>query len=400
MYLPIICCLLVLTSGQSFYRTDIRLPEPGALFPEASIIVDFGKTDKGFIDNWPFMLLRISSNETLLYKNDKYLNNYECREGTCDVLDETTYTYPATWSSGAFDANRILPTLSIGGSVWQMKSSTLHVQKKDIEPTKNINQPYGTIGLGAFGDAVNNFQTQYPIFSIRLFNGTQRGEIIFGKDLTKLDGKKTPLVFSSNLNWEAPTTALTIGTSKEIYKNNITFFFDLSYEYIAVPESFQNALKEFAEKFKMTLEDNLYYFSGNISTLPNFDITFYDGKILSIPSSMYMLKDPVIHPEEYCLRIVPMLDKIVLGQAVMTQYYIVFEAENMAAPTITVYDLADPNDDPTPKTPGLSPAWIIGAIVLLLLASSLAFWCGRKSQANKLDDYLNHTHNEKTSLIA
>jgi len=402
MYLPILCCLLVLSSGQNFYRADLRIQDGGSDFPDSSIVVDFGKTDKGFIDNWPFMVIRITSNETMLYKNDDdYFNNYsECREGTCVVLDEELTEYPASWFAGAFKANRILPTLSIGGGAWQMKSSTLWVHK-DVKPQKNTNNPYGYIGLGVGGEALNNFQTQYPVFSLRLFNDTQRGEIIFGKDLSRLDSKRPPLVFTTNLNWETQATSLKLGDFTFAPQKPPTFFFDLSFEYINIPEDFKDILKQFAEKSEMTEEVGLYFYAGNITTLPNFEITLADGKILSIPSSIYMQKHPNMHTDQYCLRIIALLDKVVLGQSVISQYYIVFEAENLAAPTISVYNLADPNVDPTPDNKnGLSPKWIIVGVVLLLVASSLAFWLGKKSQAKQLDDYLNQKHNEKSSLIA
>jgi len=404
MYLPLAFCLLVLASGQNFYKSDIRIQNFGTEFPSASLIVDFGKTDRGFIDNWPFMELRITSSETLLYKNDgSYYNNFDCEKGTsCEVVDEKITSYPDTWFQGEFKASRIKPTLSIAGNIWQIQSSALYVQLDEGESGKNVNHPYGSIGLGIGGNGNSNYQTQYPVFSLRLFNETQRGELIFGKDLTKTDSKKDPLIFNTNLNWEAPVKSLSLGSSKKDVEKT-KFFFDLAYTKIAVPISFKESIKEFATKHEMT-EDGLFYYAGDLAKLPNFEVTMGDDKVLSIPPHIYMKKNPDFRPEEYCLRIEALQsveDYVVFGQSVISDYYIVFEAENPQIPTISVYALADPNDDTPPKKDsGISPLWIVFGVVLLLVASSAAYWCGKKSQAQKLEEYLNEKQTEKASLIA
>ena len=125
----------------------------------------------------------ISSNETILSDGTCSLfDNFICSSPACTEDTSTLYSenFPFFSSDNSTRLNLFSQTIAIADDAWQLSSSPIYIHNcEHFSQQGSFPEASGQIGLGLSGNAINNFRTSNPIFSI-VMKSESSAEIIFG----------------------------------------------------------------------------------------------------------------------------------------------------------------------------------------------------------------------------
>jgi hypothetical protein len=356
------------------------------------------------------MVISLSNSAVGFCSNSENLKKIKCEEPYC-VKDAEAKNVISNGPFVRLDNGKPFTTeLKIGAGEnagWELKNKAAMYSYCSIPSTYVSNaEIFGILGLGADGDAANNFKGDHPLFSIKT-DRAGKGELIFGNDASQYDASKKPQVVKTTANWTALTTNITFGTyNKTTYATRLSF--DLNVEGMYIDNSgvgLQDALASIKSKLvalkafsDSTLGPYLYY-NGSLDALPDIEIGLEGNQILKI--SPYAYSRPVANKPGYFEIMLIIANSYseydggktgtsiygtVIGRTIMSQYYSIFEApkDKQQSPTVTLY----PTFTAVPSSGnkgGSGLIWII-AIVALGAIGYLVF---KNKAASSLKEHLN-----------
>ena len=307
------------------------------------------------------MLIFLSSNETAFFNNCSLFLNYECNELWCKVTsEESSFSLPFI-SSG--EAKRIQPTLSWNSNTsWQLETSALFFEDSSCKytypiETDFVSDTYGWIGMGTEGNALTNYQTENPIFSLYINSSTGAGEIIFGQDSSIYNNCLDPIALIADSNWQMQTYNISF-EPLSVSNFGTTLIFDLQTEDIILPLVFESLLTYFKTYHGFDCLESPCTFTGNISTLPDLTLGVSSNVLLAIPPSMYMRNTNETEVYSFGIKTASALSTpsyTVLGWPVLSNYYTVFE-KGVNSSSVKLYSLPYMNCSVTEEEPETTEA--------------------------------------------
>jgi hypothetical protein len=252
------------------------------------------------------------------------------------------------------------------------------------------------------GNASMNFKTTTHIFYIQ-FNGSGVGSLIFGKDTTLYDSKRTAMTFTTDTNWTMVSRNMSMGP----LINSTTFIssviFDLQFPGLGVPDVFyDNIWNTLTSKYNVTYNttfgntDYTYTYNGSLANLPELTLGLTNDKNITLPPSAYTRQLATNFYAILIGRVVKVTNQTsneyvnftVLGWPVLSQFYTVFELPTTNIPTVTMYPTynatANGVVDSTSSSFSMKTLAIVAAVVLVVLVA-LSAVCKKKADFTKSD---------------
>jgi len=381
------------------------------------------------------MIIFLSHSTTGFCSDCNEFVNFQCENNDCNAdktQDQRTSSYHPYYYVTKGNPFTLGVTIGNDASSWKLKNSAMlysyfnRYNKYFSYPTslspdyiRNFTT-YGFIGMGIDGDSAKNFAGDHPIFSINV-TGAGAGQLIFGKDTTKIDTSKTSITLNTNTNWTMPAKNISLGTTaywKPFPKTygsqdaNTNIIFDLNYpglglpDYYVVDDVISNLTKQhnidFTDKvqYNNTVYENSQYpyiYKGDISKLSNIVIGLENGQNFTIPPQAYTRKlaDGIYNillsatPQIYNSETKVNNNWVILGWSVMSHYYTVFEKTTTGNPTVTLYpNFAGASSNSGNTTTTTTSSWktiliVIVVVLVALVVLSLAF--KKKNNLTKSD---------------
>ena len=280
------------------------------------------------------MLIIISTNETVLSIRGDSFQAYPCTPPcsyTSEVINPIVLPY-FTASNGHRASN--IP-ISIANSTWSLDTDAILIEDLLVSypyvPT-DFSHVLGWIGLGTDGDAMKNFKTDHPLFSISFSDITgEAGELLFANHTTKADAARRVGFYPSDPNWQMTVVGLSFnGTNLTMVRPNTTMIFDLQFGNAALESStafrlpsttffsFAQAIAHFMKTTSIT---------DKLNDMPDLVIILSDGSRLPIPSYIYLKENDELYQDNYDY-VSGEEDYIILGWPMLANYYTVFERIN------------------------------------------------------------------------
>jgi len=357
------------------------------------------------------MTLFLFTSATGFCKDCTEFKNFKCEEAYCQPeTDSKLKVQMDSLKYRAYNGKKFKMDVKIGSAdsaAWELKSDAMVYDYHSMYSQYIYNNDtFGFIGLGADGDAAQNFVNgDHPLFSIKTTRDG-KGDVIFGNDASLYDAKQKPQVINVNANWTGTVVNVSLGAKNRTYGENYNqrINFDLNREGLYLdsqPASdyyniiTNELISTYKARANSTGEFN-YMYNGSLSALPDIVIGLADDQVLRIPSYAYT-KPIEGMPGYYHLLISSQgsfsssetsknYNYITIGRSIMSQFYTIFEAPKEGKPTVTLY--YTPSETQTNNGSnggGNTLIWVI-AIIGLGAIGYIAF---KNKAANKLASQLN-----------
>jgi len=377
------------------------------------------------------MLLFLSHSTTGFSTDCSELVKFKCDANDCkaDTTQDqrTSGFHPYYWVKKG-NPFSIGVTIGNDASSWKLKNNALLYSYLDREhntfqyPGQSLStyyfQNYGTygfIGMGVDGDSAKNFAGDHPLFSINI-TGAGAGKLIFGKDTSLIDSSKGSISLTTNTNWTMPAKNISLGatvywkpfpTTYGSNSANTNVIFDVNFPGLGLPDYYimddvisnLTKLHNPATTTTTTTEEKKiirdqttyqnsqypYIYKGDIAQLSNIVIGLGNGQNFTISPQAYTRKiaDGVYNiliqntPQVWNSQTSTYNNWVILGSAVMSNYYTVFEKTATGNPTVTLYpNFAGYGTSGNTTTTASSWKTILIVVVVVLVALvvlSLAF---------------------------
>jgi hypothetical protein len=355
-------------------------------------------------ENTTDFILMISNAATGFCSNCEEFQKVKCEEGFCTANTEDT----ALRVNGPFlyfQSSKAVSTELKIGTNWELKTKAALFESfyRTIPSSYVTNKnSFGFIGLGADGDAYNNFLGDHPLFSIKT-DRYGKGELIFGNDNSQYDASKKPQVIKTTGNWTAITKNITFGPTVNKTTYNTKLIFDLNVEGLYLDYSGSGdaltLIRNQLIKLKAWSNGTYYYYNGSLTALPDIEIGITEDQVLKIPPHAYsrpvanmpgyyeilLLSSPSFYDYEGG-KTGNSIYTTVIGRTILSQFYTIFEApkDKAQSPTVTFY--STPTAAPSVETKGGNGLmWVIALVAI----GAVGYFVFKNKAANSLKEHLN-----------
>jgi hypothetical protein len=389
---------LTRTTDPAPYFLQTYLGDPDRLDLKGYPYVVMGSFRDGHEDELPMAVALHTSNTFLAHC--RYFKDFNC-----DLYPENCLTFP----SMPFQLD--YPFFSISGVMMDLKFSianyvktrpaSVHYATSCSGSRFHTDQVVGVVGLSIDDNNYNNIETQDQRYSIFLTADDSGGELIFGQDLTHaVDVNKNVTIQAKNYDWELMLSQISFGSRSHSVVN--TAIFDMVAPFIGIPANmYLQILEELESTYLLRCQRGVVMpeciYPDDIDLLPNLTLSLFPclphTRNVNLPPRLYLkeirenrfqllLAGLAIDPHtDGLIHITPSyVNYTILGHPFMKHFYIVFNYQNLAVPTVSLYESKQALPDSGSST---GSGIAIGAIllgVLVIGALAACMWAVNRSR--------------------
>jgi hypothetical protein len=266
---------------------------------------------------------------------------------------------------------------------------------------------YGFIGMGIDGDSASNFVGDHPLFSVTT-NGAGSGQLIFGKDTSKIDSTRISQTITADTNWTMSVQNISAGPNMTAVSSTTKLILDLNYPGLGLPSNlyttiFNKMVAQYNLQYNSSTFGNIqfpYLYKGDLANLGSITFGLTNNQNITIPPQAYTRK---LADGIYCilLQTAPYLSTNVytqagsewvyygvIGWSVMSNFYTVFEKTATSEPTITLYPTYSTSTSGNNTTTTTTSSWktiLIIAVVVLVALVVISVAAKKKNSLTKSD---------------